>query len=210
MSYGQTTSLKFFKTLNQYKNSTGTCMYYVDSKEATSYGHWKFLKTIKGKLIFNNYSYSVSTSSHQSCVREVLKHLKIKIDFTVYQRESLDSGIKIDHILESIELAKLRLQRKGISKKSKSNLEYDLKQSEKELKEIKKALKISVPRDLLKRIKKEVLEAETSRLERDREARKELKKRVIDSEIKEKLKDLGSIDLLSKMSDVDDFGSIKF
>lgn len=203
---GETLSIKFFKTLNVYKNSTGTCLFYPDQKYATSYNHWTFLKVIKGKLVFNDYYYSKSTSSHQSCVREVLKTLKMKIHFTVFQRDSLSNGIQIDHLLERIELAKLKLSKKGLRQKTRKSIESDLEDTTKELKKIQKALKISVSRDLLKQVKERVLKNENSRLERQR--RNSPKKSELSSEIKAELEDLGSVDLLSKMNDLDDLNTI--
>jgi len=88
--YGQTTSLKYFKRLNVYKNSTGSCVFYPETLIADSYGHWEFVKRIRGKVVFNDYNYSPTTSAHQSCVRSLLKELKIKIDYTVNTRCSLD------------------------------------------------------------------------------------------------------------------------
>lgn len=202
---GETKSLKYFKTLKIYKNSTGTCEFSAEESRATSYRHWCFLKLIKGKLIFNDYYYSCSTSSHQSCVRDVLKNLKMKIHFTVNQRDSLDKGIQIDHLLESIELNKLKLSKKGLRASTRKNLEYGLKESTKELKSIQKALKISVSRDLLKRIKARVLKNENERLERNRS---NSTKTPIDDETKKELQDLGQVDLLEKMDEVDDLNSI--
>lgn len=201
----ETQSLKFFKTLNQYKNSTGTCMFYVESKRATSYGHWCFLKVIKGKLIFNDYHYSSSTSAHQSCVREVLKSLKIKIDFCVYQSETLDDGVQVRHLVERIELAKLKLSKKGLREKTRKHLESSLAESIKELKDIQKALKISVPRELLKQVKASVLKNENERLESNR---RNNTKNPINADLKKELNSLDSISLLDKMNETDDLNSI--
>jgi len=47
---------------------------------AFSYHWWKFVGIVEGKVIFNNYRYSNSTSKHQSKVRTLLNELNIKID----------------------------------------------------------------------------------------------------------------------------------
>jgi hypothetical protein len=60
--------------------------------EGRSYGHWCFVRRINGKVVFNNYRYSVTTSGHQSAVRYLLADLGIKIDLEFNMgRESLDS-----------------------------------------------------------------------------------------------------------------------
>ena len=48
--------------------------------EARSYKWWVFVAEVEGKVIFNNYRYSNSTSKHQSKVRALLNDLGIKID----------------------------------------------------------------------------------------------------------------------------------
>jgi hypothetical protein len=45
------------------------------TKEAYSYGWWCFVKKIGNMMVFNEYSYSNTTSSHQSKVRSLLWQL---------------------------------------------------------------------------------------------------------------------------------------
>lgn len=47
------------------------------------------MKRIKGKVVFNDYRYSVSTARHQRKVRTLLRELGIKIDIEVSFRASL-------------------------------------------------------------------------------------------------------------------------
>lgn len=82
--------LKYFKKLNVYKNSTGTCLYNVSEKKAYSYNHWLFVKEHKGKIIFNDYSYSPTTNRHQRQVRNLLSVIGVKIDYIVHWPESLE------------------------------------------------------------------------------------------------------------------------
>jgi hypothetical protein len=71
-----TRSLKYYKRLNIYKNSTNTVSYNPVLKEAWSY-NWKFCSMVNGTLVFNNYNWSPTTCRHQSAVRRVLTDLKI-------------------------------------------------------------------------------------------------------------------------------------
>lgn len=79
--------MKYFKTLKTWKGSNVT--FNQETIEAYSHGHWCFVKLIKGKLIFNNFPYSISTQGHQRKVRSLLKELCIKIDFEVETDASL-------------------------------------------------------------------------------------------------------------------------
>lgn len=215
MSYGhsETSRLKYFKRLKVYKNSTGTCVLHAENKkelEARSYSHWLFLTNIKGVIVFNDYSYSVSTSAHQSCVRSILEELKIKIGLVVYQRESLDRGVQIDEIVKDRELAIYKLKRKGLSQKTRKNLEFQRDHADKKLKVLRTKLKISVPRKLLEETRIEVAKEETERLERNRAERALIKKRTVDPKIKKELNSLGEVDLLNTMNSTDDLGKINF
>ena len=67
--------MKYFKRANIYKNSTGTNTFYVEKQCATSYGWWEYVKRINGQLVFNNYTYSNSTTNHQSAMRSLLRDL---------------------------------------------------------------------------------------------------------------------------------------
>lgn len=51
-------------------------VYFDPFKEvAYSYNHWKFVARIGGKMIFNTYQYSRTTSGHQSAVLYLMKAL---------------------------------------------------------------------------------------------------------------------------------------
>ena len=49
-----------------------------ETLEAESYGHWRFVWESKGKIIFNNYRYSKTTTDHQSMVETLLSQLNLK------------------------------------------------------------------------------------------------------------------------------------
>lgn len=70
--------MKYYKTQNMYKANNVT--FNTKTIEAHSYTWWAFVKVIKGKVIFNNYRYSISTSKHQTKVQSLMSQLNIKID----------------------------------------------------------------------------------------------------------------------------------
>lgn len=72
--------------------------------KAESYNWWRFVKIIQGKVVFNNYKYSVTTAKHQRKVANLLEELGLKVDYFVSVRESLE---KFDEInILTIECAK--------------------------------------------------------------------------------------------------------
>ena len=82
--------MKKLKTRNEYVGCNGKARYYVDEDKATSYGHWDFVAEINGKVIFNDYRYSQTTSRHQREVAWLLDDLGVKVDATVRMGESLN------------------------------------------------------------------------------------------------------------------------
>lgn len=70
--------MKYYKRLGVYKASNVT--FHPDTISAYSYGWWKFVGVVDGKVVFNNHRYSNSTSKHQLKVKRLLRELGIKID----------------------------------------------------------------------------------------------------------------------------------
>ena len=102
--------MKFSKKRNQYEASNVS--FNPDTIEAFSYGWWKFVTVIDGKVIFNNYNYSPSTCKHQSKVRVLMEKLGIKIDMIVNTRANLRSHVwqeenaqEIDREIKKLEQA---------------------------------------------------------------------------------------------------------
>lgn len=73
--------MKLMKRTGIYKASNVS--FDPSSVEAFSYGWWNFVRKINGAVVFNNYSYSSSTSKHQSKVWRQMDALGIKIDLFV-------------------------------------------------------------------------------------------------------------------------------
>jgi len=163
---GNSSSLKYFKKLNVYKNSTGSNYFDPETMVATSYNWWVYLKRIKGKLVFNDYSYSPSTSGHQSALKGVLKDLGIKIDIIVFCRQGLtDSGINeaIEDKFKSIVELEILIARKGSKKETN---EFRKKQIKKLNNDIETLQSIGGKLSKAKKaeIKKEAIENEKNRV----------------------------------------------
>lgn len=86
--------LSYSKKHGVFKNSTGSVIFNPKTVEALSYRWWRFVRLIKGRVVFNNYRYSASTNKHQYRVKALLRELKIKIDREVLIRESLPSTLR--------------------------------------------------------------------------------------------------------------------
>jgi hypothetical protein len=82
--------MKYFTRAGIYK-ANGNVTFNPTTCEAYSYNWWAFVKKIKGKVIFNAYRYSVTTSKHQSRVRSLMSDLGIKIDRVVQVAGGLQS-----------------------------------------------------------------------------------------------------------------------
>jgi len=77
--YTTGTTLKYFKRLNVYKNSTDSCSFNPKTNIGYSYNE-EIIKPIeKGTIkLFNNYNFSVTTSCHQSTLRCFYREINLK------------------------------------------------------------------------------------------------------------------------------------
>lgn len=88
--------MRYYKRLKVYKAS------HVEfdpiNLNAYSYGWWRFLAVVDGKLIFNNFPYSRATMRHQGLVRRLLSDLNIKIDIEM----PIPSGINSNYLFDEL------------------------------------------------------------------------------------------------------------
>lgn len=115
MTKQSNTVLKFRARAGIYSNSTGSLTFEPNTITAHSYRWWKFVAVVEGKVVFNNYRYSVSTSKHQGLVRRLLEQLGIKIDLEL----PLPQGINSDSLATLIETAEEHLCDQFLSEESK-------------------------------------------------------------------------------------------
>lgn len=129
------TQLKFYPKLNLWKNTTGSLTFNPVTMEAHSYRWWKFFAVINGKKVFNNYTYSVTTTSHQSRVRSLLSQLGIEIDIFVECPKGLDElSSGIDFYSRSIQYAQEKLQKPRIRQTTKEDLRVHIANMRKSVK----------------------------------------------------------------------------
>jgi hypothetical protein len=81
--------MKFMKRAQIYKGRNVT--FNPQTKRAYSYNWWRFVDLINGKLVFNRFYYSPTTSKHQSKLRGLLHDLNIAIDLEVWCGGGLQS-----------------------------------------------------------------------------------------------------------------------
>lgn len=113
--------MRYYTRLQVYK--APNVIFNPKTIEAYSYRWWKFVSEIEGKVVFNDYRYSVTTSIHQSKVRRILQELGIKVDISA----PFPDGIKTSSLEEAILQGEeglcdqyLREEEKKISRNEKS------------------------------------------------------------------------------------------
>lgn len=83
VTYHDALNLHWQSRNKQFKGCNDNCTFNPETMQAYSYRHWRFVDVIKGKVVFNSYRYSQTTSTHQRAVRSLLESLGIKIDLEV-------------------------------------------------------------------------------------------------------------------------------
>ncbi len=87
--------MKLKKKSGLYESSNVT--FNPKTLNALSYNWWYFVKSFKGKVVFNDYQYSSTTRRHQCKVKRLLSELGIKIDLTVELTQSLNN-IEVENL----------------------------------------------------------------------------------------------------------------
>lgn len=175
--------MKFYSRLNVYKASNVS--FNPDTIAAYSYGWWKFVSVINGKVIFNNYNYSPSTNKHQHKVRRLMAELGIDIDLMVNTCEDLNGKARYGQSISQKDYSKLcvnnmyreyfQLQIKLA--RQRKGLEYTHDRMARLLKDISKAetiFKVHLSKKLVKEIKAHQVELDEQKRKsaRDRRATK--------------------------------------
>lgn len=81
--------MKYYPKSGLYKASNVT--FSPATCEAYSYGWWRFVERIDGKLVFNRYRYSNSTCKHQLKVWRLLRQLGLVIDIELESPDGLQN-----------------------------------------------------------------------------------------------------------------------
>lgn len=182
--FSRKSSLKYFKKSNLWKNSTGTNVFNPETLEARSYSHWLYLRKVNGKVVFNNYRYSPTTTQHQYALEDLLKELHIKVSYFVSSVRSLSNlqGILEDNY-RKIYSYEWKLENNRLTNKTKEKYQNIVRQEKKDTTELITSLKIE---DLSKsekesiKIRVEESEAQSKKYNIEEKA----KKKIIDKKMK--------------------------
>ena len=145
-------SLPFKMRDGEFRNSTGKCRFNPFSMEARSYIHWQFVAKVRGKVIFNNYSYSPTTGRHQRTVARLLRELGIKVDLHVNCQGSLDDS-SAAAMAEHLAIANLKVAMKTGRKAKNVERAKEIKAHELKIKQLRK-LGLTATREQLVSIRK--------------------------------------------------------
>lgn len=214
MGFGVTQSLKYMKKANIYKNSTGSCTFDPVQIEAVSYNWWTFVKKIDGLVIFNDYKYSGSTSSHQYLVRKLLKEHSIKIDVVVFSRKGLQSSEWENEVFSNIHskilLAEYKLTKKGRTKKFIDDQKYIIKDAKKDMTTLSKKIKDPLSKDAIEELRQKLIKSYESDLENKRQENKEtrIKLKQMKNTVKDELNNLDALNVYEKYNDINNLGGL--
>ncbi len=159
--------LQLYKGANNYFNPT--------TKEAYSYDWWCYVREIRGKLVFNDHNYSMTTCGHQSRMKSLLEELGLKIDVYVDMRASLDADNFKKYALvspyQALLLAGIRAKRKGARPDTIRECKAQVVRLRGEIKTLRK-LGAQLTKTQIKEMKQALEDGELHRLEAQREANK--------------------------------------
>ena len=138
--------LKHFKRADIYKNSTGSNHFDPSTCKAHSYEWWCYVDKINGKVIFNDYSYSPSTSTHQWDMRSLLRDLGIKIDHKIEAPGGLDNVSRtISLYKERVKSLRAEIAKPRSHKRKNQERQAEIKNNISKLEEIAAIWNIKVP-----------------------------------------------------------------
>jgi hypothetical protein len=165
-------TLKYFKRLKIYKNYKASNTFYPETLEAWSYDWWQYLAVIKGKLVFNDYTYSNCTSKHQNDLRGLLRELRIKVDVCVEVAGGLQSSKSewLEPYYKNLLLAEIRMKRKGASYITKNNSLAIIKQAKSDIKNLR-SLGATFTKQDQKELFERLVKSEKDRIEYNRKTR---------------------------------------
>lgn len=110
----------------------------LPTMQATSYGWWTMLKRINGKLVFNSYRYSTSTTRHQSKVRETLRNLGIKVDVEIEAPKGLqDLQSAVEFYERRIQALVVEIEKPRSQKAKNKERVKEIKRTQEKIKTVK-------------------------------------------------------------------------
>lgn len=196
--------MKFRPRLELYTNYNKSNTFDPKTMQAYSYTWWLYVDVIKGKVVFNDYTYSPTTSGHQSEMRYLLSELGINIDLVVEIHGGLQDfkNGALKPLYKTIFQLEIEMNRKGSNKKKNESRLKTIESIKNQIKEVRKLGAVFSKKDQ-KRLKDFLLKEEEERLERMKNQRQKVKE--VSMESKEKLNNLDDIDFLeTEMNDLND------
>jgi hypothetical protein len=151
--------MKWYKRLKVFKASNVS--YNPETKEAYSYGWWKFVTKVNGKVVFNRHHYSSSTCKHQS---KVMREMNYDYDLEVNTRLGLQAhnwqldALSWEYVLLFKYLVKQENPRRRID--FSNAIEGLLNRIEL----VKKVLKVKLTKEEIEAIKNRAIENELDRV----------------------------------------------
>lgn len=167
--------MKYFKRLKLWKDSSRDKNIFDPAIcEGRSYRWWIYIKKINGRVVFNNYTYSSTTSKHQSDGGYLLRQLGITVDLYI----SLSGGLQTfeSEALPTLyrEINDLKLAMLHGKAESNKNRAECIKELEAKIEYIK-GMGISISQKELKEIKEEYIREVEKMEQRDKERKEELR-----------------------------------
>lgn len=158
-----TKSMKWRPKLKVYGGGKNT--FDPESFEARSYNWWVYVKKIKGKVVFNDHNYSMTTCGHQCDMRRLLKELGIKIDLVVDMRSSLSSfnSEALEPLYREMYQLEIEMNRRG-SKADTNAKRVKRIEALKDSVKVARKLGAEFSKDDMARLKTNLVNAETSRV----------------------------------------------
>ena len=104
--------MRFIKCRGRFEASN-VC-FYPDSLEGYSYDWWQFTVKYKGKVLFNNCSYSTTTGGHQRKVihelidRNIRVHLYLRFTRQGFQHGNVERALKDEIVCTQEEIQDLK------------------------------------------------------------------------------------------------------
>lgn len=164
-------AIPFRPRLGLFKGRNNKVQYNPKTGDAHSYGWWRFVAVIKGKVVFNDYQYSATTRTHQTAIKELLSELGIKIDYVVNFRSSLNEDSFFIEGLKSYYKGMFESQVLLKTARDKARLRKTIRHCRLQIAKLRKAgCKFSLSQQ--KELKELVEKQNNERLQRKREQRK--------------------------------------
>jgi len=167
--------MKYYPRLKIYKSGGGKNTYDPVTGEARSYRHWTYAVCIKGKIVFNGYSYSHTTSRHQQACLSLFHKLNKKVSLYVSMPDSLSQfeNCALKYIYKEIFNLEIAIKRKNSRKIKNIERLSRIKALRSDI-VLARSLGATIPQGAIRLLKVAAIEIETARIDLFRAAQQQL------------------------------------